>query len=72
MSPSRFRDVVAHLCCLDISLLEDLLDPLVLVRGAELVLKGALAGGVQNTLGAVAGRDVRHASLEVRLRLTCR
>ena len=62
---------MAYLCCLNISLLEDLLDHLILVRGAELVLKSALASGVHDTLGAVAGRYVRHASLGVRLRLTC-
>lgn len=50
---------MTYLCSLDVALLEDLLDDLVLVRCAELVLECALAGGVQDTLGAVAGDYVR-------------
>lgn len=45
---------MTYLCCLNVALLEDLLDDLVLVRCAELVLESGLAGGVQDTLSAVA------------------
>lgn len=43
----------AYLGCLYVALLEDLLQDLVLVRGAELILKCSLACGVEDTLVAV-------------------
>lgn len=56
------RNAMMYLCCLDITLLEDLLDDLILVRSAELILEGTLACCVQDALGAVANIHVRLAS----------
>ena len=61
---------MTYLCCLNVALLEDLLQDLILVCGAELVLEGALARCVEDALGAVADVRIRAVSSEAELEQT--